>query len=62
MGGAAERAHTTLATLLFLGDFSAGFSCFAEGDRDGLFPAFDLLPAAGFQFSLLMLLHHFVNL
>jgi len=48
-------------SLLFLRNFRARFPGLAEGYRDGLLAALDLLAAAGFQLSLFVFLHHFVN-
>jgi len=45
-----------------LGNLRSGPARLTQGNRHGLLPAFHLLPAAGFQSSLLVLLHDFVDL
>src|SRR4051794_12141661 len=53
--------------LLFRGGFSllrgfgAGFARFAERDGDRLLGVGDLLPAAGFELSALVLAHHLLD-
>src|SRR5437016_2546350 len=43
-------------------DLGAGLACFAEGDCNGLLPAFHLLPAAaGLQLPVLVLMHYLLD-
>jgi len=50
-----------VVTLLFLGNLCAGFSGLTQRNRYGLLAALYFLPAAGFEFALLVFFHHLVD-
>jgi DNA-binding transcriptional ArsR family regulator len=60
--GSTPRGRSTERGLLFLlGNLRSRFARLAQGDGDSLLPAFNLLAAAGLQFTFLVLFHDLLD-